>query len=124
MHGYGVMAAASPGEALQALDDAGRVDLLLTDVVMPGGSGVELAEAVARARPDVRVVFMSGYPEDILRDNPHFPNTRLVPSPLPPKISSPRSARLYRSPRFTEVMLSDQGWKKRCTPLWCSSVPT
>jgi PAS domain S-box-containing protein len=94
MHGYGVMAAASPGEALQALDDAGRVDLLLTDVVMPGGSGVELAEAVARARPDVRVVFMSGYPEDILRDNPHFPNTRLVPKPFAPEdlVASVREA--------------------------------
>jgi DNA-binding response OmpR family regulator len=42
--------------------DPGRFDLLLTDVLMPGRTGMELAAAVRAARPDLRVLFMSGFP--------------------------------------------------------------
>ena len=63
--GYTVITAASPAEAL-ALCEAREhpFDLLLTDVVMPGMNGRELAELVRRYRPGVAVVFMSGYPVD------------------------------------------------------------
>ncbi len=64
--GYTVLACASGAEALGALaDGAGAaVDLLLTDLVMPGMSGRELAEQVVTQRPGVRVLFTSGYSED------------------------------------------------------------
>ena len=63
--GYTVLTAATPDEAITVLD--GRpdaVDLLLTDVVMPGMSGPDLADRLRRSRPGLRCVFMSGYPAD------------------------------------------------------------
>ena len=60
--GYHVIVTASAAEAIAVLDDdAVEVDLVLTDVVMPGGSGRELREWVHASRPDIRVVYMSGY---------------------------------------------------------------
>lgn len=44
----------------------GRIDLLLTDVIMPGMHGIEVAQRVTQRRPDTRVLFMSGHAEDIL----------------------------------------------------------
>jgi two-component system cell cycle sensor histidine kinase/response regulator CckA len=57
--GYRVLTAESGQEALDLIDSS--VDLILTDVVMPGISGHELAEQVRRTRPDMRILFMSGY---------------------------------------------------------------
>jgi PAS domain S-box-containing protein len=60
--GYRVLSASHGQEALDLLATAGgEVDLLLTDVVMPGMSGTELAECLTAARPDLRVLFTSGY---------------------------------------------------------------
>ena len=59
-------AAASGAEALGLLERLDRpVDVLLTDMVMPGMGGRELAERVLRQRPDTPVVFMSGYTEEV-----------------------------------------------------------
>lgn len=66
--GYQVVAAESGDEALARLNGHdGAIDLLLTDVVMPGMSGPELATHVQQRHPAVRVLFMSGYPDDALR---------------------------------------------------------
>jgi PAS domain S-box-containing protein len=60
--GYRVLAAASADAALLAArEHAGRIDLLVTDVVLPGRNGWELARALAAVRPGVRLLFMSGY---------------------------------------------------------------
>jgi len=58
--------AAANGEAALVLarQYPHRIDLLLTDVVMPGINGRELAETVTRERADVRVLFASGYTDD------------------------------------------------------------
>jgi PAS domain S-box-containing protein len=62
--GYGVLEAADGAAALDLVGKtAGRIDLVLSDVVMPGLSGRELADRLADARPDTRVVLMSGYTE-------------------------------------------------------------
>ncbi len=64
--GYRVEEAANGIEALERLDAGGRFDLVLTDVMMPRMGGVQLAAEVARRGSSVRVVFMSGYSEDLL----------------------------------------------------------
>ena len=62
--GYNVIAASSGREALELIDSAASpVDMLLTDVVMPGMGGKELADAVRARRPGIPVLFVSGYAE-------------------------------------------------------------
>jgi PAS domain S-box-containing protein len=63
--GLTVLQAEDGDSALRLLADTpGPVDVLLTDVVMPGMTGREVAAAVKKVRPGVRVVYMSGYPGD------------------------------------------------------------
>jgi nitrogen-specific signal transduction histidine kinase len=65
--GYHVLSCADAAEALAAC--AGRADplhLLLTDVVMPGMNGRELAERLTQGRPGLRVLYTSGYGEDVI----------------------------------------------------------
>ena len=60
--GYTVLQAKNGGEALTLCEGhAGRIDLLVSDVVMPVVSGGELARRLALERPDIKVLFMSGY---------------------------------------------------------------
>jgi CheY-like chemotaxis protein len=63
--GYTVFAASSGEKALAiARSTAIAIDLLVTDVIMPGMTGAELADQLCSLRPNVRVVYMSGYPAD------------------------------------------------------------
>lgn len=65
--GYAVLEAQDSTEALELVERyEGEIDLLLTDVVLPGEGGRELAEQVVELRPDVRVLFMSGYTDDVI----------------------------------------------------------
>ena len=63
--GYQVLVADSPAQALELLaSHRGPLDLLLTDLVMPGMNGRQLADQVLVQYPDVKVLFMSGYTDD------------------------------------------------------------
>ncbi len=63
--GYTVLDAANGADALAICDrHEGRIDLLVTDLVMPGMNGIELARIVGDSRPGIPVLFMSGYAED------------------------------------------------------------
>lgn len=62
---FAVLAATNGLEALEkSAHYAGKIDLLLTDVVMPGMRGPELAELMLRGRPDTKVLFMSGFTDE------------------------------------------------------------
>ncbi|HEY6277607.1 MAG TPA: response regulator [Streptosporangiaceae bacterium] len=66
-NGYQVKVASNGQEAVDAMTAAPeQVDILLTDVVMPGMQGQEVAEHIRALRPDVRVLFMSGYTQGLL----------------------------------------------------------
>src|SRR5664279_3093615 len=64
-YGYRVIPAANAGEAL-LLCQRERVDLVLTDVVMPNVSGRELAERLEKLQPGIKVLFMSGYTDNVI----------------------------------------------------------
>ncbi|MDH5758027.1 MAG: transporter substrate-binding domain-containing protein [Gemmatimonadota bacterium] len=82
--GFEVIETTTPEEALAvAQDRERRVDILLTDVVMPETSGPVLARQVRAVRPDVRVVFMSGYAHDTFaRENMAAEDVVLLPKPF------------------------------------------
>jgi hypothetical protein len=67
--GYGVLAAEGPGQAEAiAAEHPGPIDLLLTDVVMPGGNGVDLAARLSALRPSMKVLMMTGYAQETIAD--------------------------------------------------------
>ncbi|MDB5105628.1 MAG: hypothetical protein JWP91_3317 [Fibrobacteres bacterium] len=84
--GYTVLAAANGHEALDlANSHAGEIHLLLTDVVMPGMGGRELAERLSPVRPSMRMLFISGYTDDaILHHGVLDGETAFMNKPFPP----------------------------------------
>ena len=84
--GYQVLVAGSGAEALTVLEHhKGPVDLLFTDVVMPGMTGRELAVRLAPVRPAMRVLYTSGYTEDaILRYGVLDDASRFLTKPYTP----------------------------------------
>ena len=66
-HGYRVLEARNGGEALLIAErHPGSIHLMLTDVVMPGLTGKELADRLRPLRPDLRVLYMSGYADNVI----------------------------------------------------------
>jgi len=63
-HGYRVLEAPSPEEALDLARQNGPIHLLLTDVIMPRMNGFDLARTLREERPDTRVLYMSGYTDN------------------------------------------------------------
>lgn len=68
LQGYRVFTACSGAEALQKTGKAERIDILLTDIMMPRMNGVELAKKFVNLVPGVKILFMSGYLSDPVRD--------------------------------------------------------
>lgn len=82
--GYKVLEAEDGAAALQlATHHTGIIDLLLTDVVMPGMNGRELARRIALLRPDTKILFMSGYTENVIdRNGTIDPGVELLQKPF------------------------------------------
>jgi two-component system cell cycle sensor histidine kinase/response regulator CckA len=106
-YGYTVLEAADGAAALALLDGRdgdGHVDLLLTDVIMPGMSGRELAEVLKSRRPTLRVLFMSGYTDDaVVRHGMLEPGLAYLEKPFrPPALLRKVRATLSRPPHTPE----------------------
>ncbi len=72
--GYTVLAGSSPEEGIRlAAGHAGEIHLLLTDVIMPGMNGQEMANALLAGRPALRCLFMSGYPAEVMSQSGTLP---------------------------------------------------
>ena len=65
--GYRVTSVASADEALALLGGEGQFDLLLSDIVMPGTNGIELARRVHENHPGLPVLLATGYSDDVLK---------------------------------------------------------
>jgi CheY-like chemotaxis protein len=64
--GYTVLVAANADEALRLFERNASIDVILTDVVMPGASGPELTRQLVERRPALKVIYMSGYTEEAI----------------------------------------------------------
>ena len=84
--GYTVISAERPDDALRISEqNQGPIDLLLTDVVMPGMSGLELAERLKPDRPKMKVLYVSGYTADaVARRGMSDPKTAFLQKPFAP----------------------------------------
>jgi two-component system, NtrC family, sensor kinase len=81
--GYHVLQAAGASEALELLDQHQAIDLLLTDVVMPGVNGRRLAEEAKQRNPALKVVFMTGYSRNAIAHQGRLdPGVTLIQKPL------------------------------------------
>ena len=81
--GYGVVEASDPSQALRMLDEGQQVTLLFTDVVMPEMSGRQLADRARRKRPDLKVLYTTGYTRNAIVHNGMLdPGTNLLTKPF------------------------------------------
>ncbi|HET7226448.1 MAG TPA: response regulator [Candidatus Eisenbacteria bacterium] len=84
--GYHVIETSRGEEAvLAARRHAGPIDALVTDVVMPGISGIDAAQLIGETRPDMRVMYLSGYTDErVLRHGPLAPGHAFLQKPFTP----------------------------------------
>jgi signal transduction histidine kinase len=82
--GYSVLDAPDAQAAADLLKYSGKsIDLVLTDVIMPGMTGRDLAEVARIYQPGLRILYMSGYPRDVIvRDGRLEPGVELLPKPF------------------------------------------
>jgi CheY-like chemotaxis protein len=84
-HGYHVLEARTGEEALKIIERNDQLDLLLTDVIMPGMSAIELVKIVESKRPDLKVIYMSGYTDHaIVRNGLLAGNVPFLQKPFAP----------------------------------------
>jgi CheY-like chemotaxis protein len=81
--GYTVLEAGSPGQGLRLLEQCPEVRLLLTDVVMPEMNGRRLAECALRLRPDLKILYTTGYTRNAVVHNGILdPGVAFLPKPF------------------------------------------
>jgi hypothetical protein len=109
-HGYEVLEAASGEDALGiASSHTGPLHLILADLVMPRMTGVELVDRLKSERPEIKVLFMSGYSADSLAHRGLMkPDWAFIPKPFPPDALAVRIRELLGHPRSPgSVLVAD-----------------
>ena len=82
LKGFIAYEASSGVEALEILHDH-PMDVMVTDVIMPEMDGHELSEHIQALRPNIRILFMSGYPDEVMEQHGHLPAGLLIlPKPF------------------------------------------
>ena len=81
-HGYTVITADNGEDALEILGRGETIDLLISDVVMPGMDGPTMVREARKTRPDLKILFMSGYAEEQLRKSIDIENVNFLPKPF------------------------------------------
>ena len=80
--GYTVVTAAQGEEGLERFDELEKVDLVISDVVMPTMDGPAMVRAMRARRPGLPVLFMSGYAEEQLRQSIDIDDVSFLPKPF------------------------------------------
>ena len=89
--GYSVLTASGPEDALRLASNGRQIDLLLTDVIMPGGSGRALAETLRGFKPHLAVLYMSGYTDEVIAfEDVNEPGVAFLQKPFTPEALSTR----------------------------------
>lgn len=81
-HGYTVITADNGEDALEVLARNEPIDLLISDVVMPGMDGPTMVREARQSRPELKILFMSGYAEEQLRKSIDIENVNFLPKPF------------------------------------------
>jgi len=81
-HGYQVITADNGEEALEILGRGEPIDLLISDVVMPGMDGPTMVREARKSRPELKILFISGYAEEQLRKSIDIENVNFLPKPF------------------------------------------
>ena len=81
-HGYTVITADNGEEALEIVAKGEPIDLLISDVVMPGMDGPTVVREARKSRPDLKILFMSGYAEEQLRKSIDIENVNFLAKPF------------------------------------------
>jgi two-component system cell cycle sensor histidine kinase/response regulator CckA len=81
-HGYTVITADNGEDALEIIEKNEPIDLLISDVVMPGMDGPTMVRKARESRPELKILFMSGYAEEQLRKSIDIENVNFLPKPF------------------------------------------
>ena len=115
-HGYRVNEAASAEQALSVFEASGPVDLLLTDIVMSGMNGHELANKLVASHPGLKVLYMSGYSErGVVQQGILEPGRSFLPKPFQPGDLLGKVGEMLAKPRNpAKILIVDDDPQVRC----------
>jgi two-component system cell cycle sensor histidine kinase/response regulator CckA len=113
--GYNVLEARTASEAAQAgATHDGSIDLLLTDVIMPKVDGYQLSDFLRFLRPEMKVLYMSGYTGSATDGQPEFKaNTQVLPKPLSKDALLLAVRRMLDTPKEQNIILLPQNLSER-----------